>query len=255
MGLDDRDYMRDRYRKRQGLDPDGTTWNDKKARREQSRAAHKKAVPLGSASWVGKTIDMEPGSGGGAWFAAKNHGFDYQKGRFRPAPPLFKPHPLQGLVLLLSAVGILIPAYREVKRAGWFPDRTPEIAFPATGTVTVSNGVNPRSATSRMSVVTDQANAVVQLFKRQTDEHVISVYVHRNDDVTVPVPPGTYRMKIIEGDKWHGTTSYFGPSTTFETVVRPMVFTRQRGSGIDLHRSPAGTLHTSINIKDPTPLD
>lgn len=134
--------MRDRYRKRQGLDPDGTTWNGKKARREQSRAAHKKAVPLGSASWVGKTIDMEPGSGGGAWFAAKNRGFDYQKGRFRPAPPLFKPHPLQGLVLLLSAVGILIPAYREAKRAGWFPDRTPEIAFPATGTVTVSNGVN-----------------------------------------------------------------------------------------------------------------
>jgi len=89
MGLDDRDYMRDRYRKRQGLDPDGTTWNDKKARRKQSRAAHKKAVPLGSASWVGKTIDMEPGSGGGAWFAAKNRGFDYQKGRFRPAPPLY----------------------------------------------------------------------------------------------------------------------------------------------------------------------
>lgn len=163
MRLDDRDYMREGYRKRQGLDPGGTAWNDKKARREQASATHKKAVPLGSASWIGKTIDMEPGSGGGAWFAAKNRGFDYQKGRFRPPPPLFKPHPLQGLVLLLSAVGILIPAYREAKRAGWFPDRTPEIAFPAMGTVTVSNDVNPRSATSRMTVATDQANAVVQL--------------------------------------------------------------------------------------------
>ncbi|MBW6532598.1 hypothetical protein KZ820_17795 [Sphingomonas sp. RRHST34] len=256
MGLDDRDYMRERYRKRQGLDQGETTWNDKKARREQSSAGYKKAVPLGSASWISKPIKTKSsGSGGGAWFAAKNRGFDYQKGRFRPPPPLFKPHPLQGLVLLLSAVGILIPAYREAKRAGWFPDRTPEIAFPATGTVTVSNDVNPRSATSRMTVATDQANAVVQLFKPETDAHVISVYVHRNDDVTVPVPPGTYRMKIIEGDKWHGTTSYFGPSTTYETVVRPMVFTRRRGAGIDLHRSPAGTLHTSINIKDPKPLN
>jgi hypothetical protein len=191
MGLDDRDYMREGYRKRQGLDPGGTAWNDKKARREQASAAHKKAVPLGSASWVGKTIDMEPDSGGGAWFAAKNRGSDYQPGRFRPHPALFKPHPLQGLLLLLSAVGILIPAYREVKRAGWFPDKTPEIAFPATGTVTVSNAVNPRSATSRMRVETDQANAVVQLFERETDDHVISVFVRRNDDVTVPVPPGT----------------------------------------------------------------
>jgi hypothetical protein len=165
MGLDDRDYMRERYRKRQGLDQGDATWNDKKARREQAGAGYKKAVPLGSASWVGKPIKMTAsGSGGGAWFAAKNRGFDYQKGRFRPPPPPFKPHPLQGLVLLLSAVGILIPAYREAKRAGWIPDRTPAIAFPATGTVTVSNDVNPRSATSRMTVATDQANAVVQLF-------------------------------------------------------------------------------------------
>jgi hypothetical protein len=62
-------------------------------------------------------------------------------------------------------------------------------------------------------------------------------------------------MKVIEGDKWHGTTSFCGPSTTYETVVRPMVFTRRRGSGIDLHRSPAGTLHTGINMKNSKPLD
>jgi hypothetical protein len=34
MGIDDRDYMRDRYRKRQGLDPGATQWNDRKARVE-----------------------------------------------------------------------------------------------------------------------------------------------------------------------------------------------------------------------------
>ncbi|MBB3349797.1 hypothetical protein [Sphingomonas sp. BK069] len=67
MGLDDRDYMRERYRKRQGLDQGDTTWNDKKARREQAGAGYKKTVPLGSASWVGKPIKMKAsGTGGGA---------------------------------------------------------------------------------------------------------------------------------------------------------------------------------------------
>lgn len=50
MGLDDRDYMRERYRKRQGLDPGATQWNDKKARREHAHDQHQKSVPLGSAS-------------------------------------------------------------------------------------------------------------------------------------------------------------------------------------------------------------
>lgn len=89
MGLDDRDYMRERYRKRQGLGPDGTTWNDKRARREHA---------LGD---------------DGAWFAAKNRGFDYRKGRYRASPANFKPHPLQGWILLLSAIAIAIPAYRR----------------------------------------------------------------------------------------------------------------------------------------------
>lgn len=199
---------------------------------------------------------MNPrGGGSGGWFEARNRGFDYQKGRFRPAPPLFRAHPLQGWILLLSAIGILIPAYREAKRGGWLPDWGAAVAFPSSGSVTINGTVDPRSATARMRVTTDQANAVVQLFDRESDTHVISVYVRRNDDVTVPVPPGTYRMKIVEGDRWQGATRYFGPSTTYETVVRPMVFTHASGNGVDLHRSPGGNLHTSINITDPKPLD
>lgn len=106
-----------------------------------------------------------------------------------------------------------------------------------------------------MSVKTDEANAVIQLFVRETDRHVISVYVRRHDSVVVPVPPGTYRMKLIEGDKWHGPVRYFGPSTNYETVAIPMVFTQEKGSGIDLHRSPTGNLYTAINIRNPEPLN
>ncbi|WP_242121233.1 hypothetical protein [Sphingomonas lacusdianchii] len=245
MGLSDRDYMRERYRQRQGLGAGKTQWNDKKARREELREGHEKAVPLGSASWVGK---------GGPWFEAKDRGHDYQKQRYRPHP-IVRPHPAQKWILLLSAITILIPAYREAKRSGWIPDSGPALAFPSSGSVTVNSAIDPRTATSRMPVVTDTANAVVQLFDRETDEHIISAYVRRQDSVTIPVPPGTYRMRVIEGDKWHGPVRFFGPSTTYETVVRPMVFTRQKGSGIDLHRSPTGTLHTRINITDPKPLN
>jgi hypothetical protein len=158
-------------------------------------------------------------------------------------------------MFLLCALPILIPAYREAKRSGWIPDRAVELPFPASGTVTVNNSVDPKTATAQIQVTAAQANAVLQLFDRKTDAHVISVYVNRNEDVSVPVPPGTYRMKIIEGDKWHDLTKWFGPSTTYETVVRPMIFARRSIHAIDLHRSPAGNLHTSINITNPEPLN
>lgn len=150
---------------------------------------------------------------------------------------------------------ILIPAYREAKRSGWFPDRAVELPFPASGTVTVSDSVDPKTATSRIKVTAGEANAVVHLFDRETDAHRISVYVHRNEDVSVPVPPRTYQMKIVEGDKWHGLRAWFGSSTTYDMVVQPMVFTHSPYHMIDLHRSPAGNLTTSINITNPKPLD
>jgi hypothetical protein len=127
--------------------------------------------------------------------------------------------------------------------------------FPASGTVTVNDSVDPRSATSRIHVVAEPANAVVQLLNSETDAHVISVYVKRAEDTSVPVPPGVYRVKIIDGDKWHGLNKWFGPSMTYETVVSPMTFTRLRYHTINLNRSPAGNLPTKINITNPEPLN
>ena len=252
MGIDDRDYMRERYRDRQRKASGTTIWNDRKARVEQPHDKHGKAVPLGSARWIGGGGN---GSGvGPGWFDTASRGFDYQKNRHRPKRHA-QTHPAQKWIFLLYAVPILIPAYREAKRSGWFPDRVAELPFPASGTVTVNNSVDPNKATSKIGVTAADANVVVQLFDRNTDVHVISVYVNRNEDVSVPVPPGTYRMKIIEGDKWHGLKKWFGTSTTYDTVVRPMVFTRRTSRMIDLRRLPAGNLHTSINFTNPKPLN
>lgn len=141
-----------------------------------------------------------------------------------------------------------------MKRGGWLPDMAPAIPFPVSGSVAVNKLVEPGSATSRMRVTAGPANAVVQLFDPGTDDHVISVYVRKEEDVTVPVPPGTYRMRVIEGGKWHGSVRFFGPSTTYESVARLMTFTRTHFSGIDLHRRPDGDLETRIKLGDPPPL-
>lgn len=223
MRLDDRDYMRDRYRKRQGLG--GTVWNDRKSRVEH----------------------------GSAWFEDKNRGHDYQTGRHHSGPQ-FRAHPLQGWILGLSALLTLIPMYREMKRAGWLPDTSPAVAFPASGSVTVWRDLDPRLLRSRMAVTTAAANAVVQLFDPQTDQHILSVYVQKNDRVELAAPVGTWRMRVAEGQRWHGPRKFFGSSMTYETVAQLMAFPRNGGNGIDLHRRPDGKLPTRVNFNDPDPL-
>lgn len=251
MGIDDRDYMRERYRQRQGLTSEKGFWGFGKAARQAraAKAKQAKSVPLGSASWVDEKSRVEFTD---PWFATKNRGFDYQRSKTRYRGR--SPHLLQKCVLLLSAVSILFPAYREMKRGGWLPDMAPAVPFPPSGSVAVNKLVEPGSATSRMRVTAGPANAVVQLFDPGTDDHIISVYVRKEEDVTVPVPPGTYRMRVIEGAKWHGPVRFFGPSTTYESVARLMTFTRTHFSGIDLHRRPDGELKTRIKLGDPPPL-
>ncbi len=240
MGLADRDYMRERHCGRQGSGPGG-----KKAKDHKTPVELDDGIPLGSGSRIGKP---------GPWFEGKNRGFDYQKGRWRTRS-WSRSGAGEKWITALFALTLLIPAYREAKRHGWFPDLEPAVAFPSSGSVTVARNVDPQTATSRLRVQTDKANAVVQLYDHETDAHVISVYVGRDDDVTVPVPPGTYRMQLVEGDKWHGPTRYFGSSTTTDTVTASMQFDRRATHGIDLHRRPDGNLHTRPNLNNPKPLD
>jgi len=249
MGIDDRDYMRERYRERQGKATGSTFWNDRKSRVEQPHDGNGKSVPLGSASWIGGS----GGGGGGGWFDAASRRFQHRHDRHRPKR-LVRVHPAQKWIMLLWAVPILFPAYREAKRSGWFPDRAAEMRFPSSGSVTVNNSVDPKTATSRLHITTNNANAVVQLYRWKTNEHVISVYVRGDDDVTTAIPPGKYRMLIVEGDKWHGLTDYFGSSTTTDTVVAAMQFKPRGGHSIDLNRRPDGNLHTRPKLTGPEAL-
>lgn len=62
----------------------------------------------------------------------------------------------------------------------------------------------------------------------------------------LPVPAGTYRVRLIEGRKWHGAKRYFGANTSYETVAKLIEFTPARGHIIDLHRRPRGNLETRM---------
>lgn len=219
MGIDDRDYMRERQRARAGQ----TRWNDRAGRVE------------------------------GAWFDPVNRGHDYQKARIRPRVR-FRHSRRQLLIYGLSVLLTVIPLYGMAQRDGLIPDFRAGVPFPETGSVTISKAVARRSISSSLTIAASHANAVVQLFDPASGRHLMSAYVAANHRVRVPVPEGTYRIKLIEGQKWHGNRTFFGPNTSFETVAELMTFERGGRRAIDLRRRPDGNMPTRANWSAPQPL-
>jgi hypothetical protein len=215
MGLDDRDYMRERRRREVGQ----TRWNDGRARVEA------------------------------AWLDSKHP--SHRRSRLHSVSTRSR---LYSLVTGLCALIMLIHFYGEAQRKGWIPDFKSSEPFPETGSVTVARSIRRAAITSLLTVATSEANAVVQLFDPETNAHVLSVYVAGNKQITIPAPSGTFRMRLIEGQKWHGPKRYFGPNTSYETVVRLMTFAPRAGHIIDLHRRPDGNLNTRLIVSGPEPL-
>ena len=225
MGLDDRDYMRERRRRESGARLGSTSWIDAKGRLKHH----------------------------GLWFDPKSQRHDYGMGRHRTGLRIAA-HPWQKWILLLSAISILLPMYGEAQRKGWLPDLAASTPFPETGSVTVARTIRPAYIKSRLTVEASEANAVVQLFEPETNRHILSVYVAANNRVTVPVPIGTFRMRLIEGQRWHGPTRYFGPNTSYETAAGLMTFEPRAGHTVDLHRRPDGNLKTRLTLSRPESL-
>lgn len=223
MGLNDRDYMRER------------------------RRAESKAARLGSASWIDAKGRLEHHD---LWFDARNIGRDSRKRRYR-RPPRVSLHPWQKWTFLLSAILILVPMYGAAKREGWIPDFAAASPFPDTGSVTVAASLNAGGIRSRLTVEAGAANAVVQFLDPLTDRHIFSVYVAKHQRVTVPAPIGAFRLRLIEGQRWHGTSRYFGPNTSYETAAELLTFEPRAGHIIDLNRRPDGNLKTRMMLSSP----
>ena len=232
MGIDDRDYMRDRYRKRQGLDPGATQWNDRKARVELNRFGFRKSVPLGSASWIS-------GGSKGSWFEARNRGHDYQRGRWRTRPR-FTPAPYWQALGVGVAIALVLAAWAgqgQIKRAtsSLFASIVgTNTGFPESGTVAVSSSVDLRTVRSHLTIQGGADNSIVQLLDPATAKNRLSVYVRAFERVTVPAPLGQYRVRFIHGREWADSRTFFGKGTLHDEVAGVMLFTRRVGHTLDL---------------------
>ena len=159
MGLEDRDYPRER-------------------RRREAR--------LGSTSWIDAKARVEHG---GLLFDTTDQGFDYRFGK-RRAAAASRPAGARWLLLLAAAVR-LIPLAWDGNWSGWKPDPEPAKSFPQFESVAVSRKVDPRTATSRLRVAAGQSERSFSFSHRRVTARSSRCSSEAEDDVTVPLPPST----------------------------------------------------------------
>lgn len=235
MGIGDRDYMRERYRQRQGIGAGTTWWNEGKARREL-RDGNDKAVPLGSASWVG-----------GEWFDAVNRGQDYQKTRYRPRRSRSRSrnsNPLRRFfvdVFLRICLAVAAPyvLYR-VYVATMIPalQALVPIPFPAHGSVyvTPATDLEKRQGLMRFKAPEGMATSyVVMLHDIEQGHDVLGIFVASGRKTKTPVPIGTYRVRIAEGNPgaWRGPERLFG-TTIGRELISPLSIVQATDKTLDL---------------------
>ncbi|WP_103727326.1 hypothetical protein [Novosphingobium sp. HII-3] len=263
MGLDDRDYMKERYRKRCSPDEGNTRWNERKSRVERNDG-----VPLGSAGWIGKdpcdaikskhpgyatTSPLKDKKSSGPWFKTKNHGFHYQKNRWRPkrngraAKARFSWAGKLILPLILLTYGVRM--YTDAKRWDFLPDFSISEPFPENGEFKVRRAY-ASGPTSPLTVVSGERKAVVQLLDRKS-EPIFAVYIRENGTASVQVPRGAWTLRLIEGKTWHGDDELFGTNTVTEDTQKKLDFSTM-GHTIDLRRRFDGNLKTVNRWVDPT---
>lgn len=206
MGLDDRDYMRER--RSMSADP--------QRRRQRS----------------------------GKGFVGSENATVYRRMVYRQTPANW-------IIAVLMVVAAFIPMLGDLKRAGWLPDPETGLPFPETGTVIVAADLPEKSVRSRMTVRASASNAVVQLYDPETGRFRMAVFVRAGEEIYTAAPLGTWQMRVVEGQKWHGPKKYFGPNTQYETVAELMEFREDLHNGIDLHRRVDGNLKTRLMIKGP----
>lgn len=228
MGLDDRAYMRERYRKRQGLPPERTTWNDRKARRE---------------------LQSSP-----MWFDKGRGGHRLRSGRWKSSR---KTRVLAGLAL----GGLLIvAAATRLSAPFWLAEQFTAIilgknhGFPASGTVSVPATIDMKRVVAKLTVQGGLENAIVQMIDARTGRNALSVYVRAHERVTVPAPVGSFHMRLVHGREWRDAKTLFGKGTLHDEIDGVMRFSRKVGHILDLRLGHDSNLVVRrINLR-PAPL-
>lgn len=228
MGLDDRAYMRERYRKRQGFAPERTTWNDRKARRELQS--------------------------GPSWFANKRGGHRHQSGRWGSSSIR------RALLVIVLGLLVVMAAATRLGAPFWLAEQFTGIilgqrhGFPASGTVSVPANIDMSRVVAKLTVQGGSENAIVQMIDAKTGRNALSVYVRSHERVTVPAPIGGFHMRLVHGREWTDGRKLFGKGTLHDEVDGVMRFTRKVGHVLDLRLGHDSNLAVRrINLR-PAPL-
>lgn len=110
------------------------------------------------------------------------------------------------MILLLLLVGAVIWWW-------WSGDGGEYRRFPPSGSVTAANTLRPGSATAILALHAGTRNAIVQLLDPETNDHVLSIFMREGERRAVPVPPGNWHLRVIEGHGWLGPRRLFGQGT------------------------------------------
>ena len=132
----------------------------------------------------------------------------------------------------------------------------PVLSFPGTGDVFVTKYADLSHGQSQFSVTvppTDRYNYVVMLIDDVTGHAVMAIYCRSGDTTAVPVPIGSFRIRVASGMDWYGMTELFGSDTHVEEVVPILTTTATKGAGIDFLRRPNGNLPTKVLFKSGFP--
>lgn len=81
----------------------------------------------------------------------------------------------------------------------------PILSFPNSGDVFVTPYADLQHGQSRFRVqvpLADHSNYVVLLTDAVSGRRIMAIYCRSGDDVTVPVPPLTYRVRVASGLDW-----------------------------------------------------
>lgn len=130
-------------------------------------------------------------------------------------------------IIVALAAAVLMAVFAWLERPDFFkaiglPNASPDLAFPASGTAAYAEGRPPRNAVSFVvqDLSGDKLEKVIRFRTPDSRTFVAEMYLRPGDKGEIHLPPGVYRMHLMQGHVWRGPDVHFGAgAATFDMGV------------------------------------
>jgi len=210
MGIQDRDYMRERHR---GAEPGATPASSRKSRGEWLVGGM-----IVGAAFVLLCLLAIP-----LWRLWGPHDW-------RPAEesPPSQPNAQQAPSSLPTPLQNILPETggKSDPVASILPQAKPAQPFPSAGSVVAFQELagQAKAGFTIDATATGRTHHVIKVEEWNTQRPVLMTFVPGSTTVKVDLPLGIYRIKIASGDTWYGMDELFGPGTRVQTGEKPLQF-------------------------------